>query len=61
MKARNPSNQAISNVRTARNAPVRPVTPAAGTVLPPNREPDDDRADKPAIYRPTDRPNQMFN
>ena len=50
MKARNPSNQAISNVRTARNAPVRPITPAAGTVLLPNHKPDDDCANKPAIY-----------
>jgi hypothetical protein len=30
---------------------------AAGTVLPLNHEPDDDRANKPAIYWLTDRPN----
>ena len=34
MKARNPLNQAISNARTARNAPAQPVTPAAPAVQP---------------------------
>ena len=35
MKARNPLNQAISNIKTACNAPVQPITLAAGTILPP--------------------------
>jgi hypothetical protein len=34
MKARTPSNQATSNARTARNALVRPATPAAPAVQP---------------------------
>ena len=37
------------------------IQTAAGTILPPNQEPDNDCADKPAIYQPTDRPNQVFN
>jgi hypothetical protein len=34
MKARNPSNQATSNARTARNTPVQPATPTAPAANP---------------------------
>lgn len=56
MKARNPSNQATSNARTARNAPVRPATPAAPAVQP-AADPAASRAASPAagpaFTRPT--------
>ena len=53
MKAKNPLNQAISNIRTARNALVQPATPAAGTVLLP--KPIRLYTDMPVKYDPVDK------